>query len=489
MQEILIGIDVGTSALKAIAVRADTGAVAASASREYPLYTDRPRWAEQDGEDFARAANDALSELATKLDPKSVRAVGLTGQMHSAMLLDSSRALVRRAMLWCDTRTDEECRTITASIGLAGLRRTVKNLALEGFTLPKLLWLRAHEPKSFERIRTVVMPKDFVGFRLTGELQTDVSDASGTLLFDPEARTWSGEMIFSMSLDRSWFPPAEESATVLGALQHPAFPRVPVIRGGADNAVGAVGLGVVRAGRAMASIGTSGVVLTHTDRLLVDPEMRLHAFCASVPQRAYLMGSMLSAGGALRWFRDVVAKKPYEEISALAATAPRGAGGVLFLPYLMGERTPHNDALARAAFVGMTAQTTDGHLARAVLEGISFGLADSLALMRALDLDVRELRLAGGGAKSAPWRRILADVFGAEVVITNSTEGPAFGAAILAGVGAKVFGSVEEAADALVRVTDRTSPDPNATKEYADLHAQFRGLYGDLRSRFRELPR
>jgi xylulokinase len=354
--------------------------------------------------------------------------------------------------------------------------------------------LRAHEPDVFARVRKVVMPKDWVGYRLTGELATDVSDASGTLAFDPAARAWSREMLDAMGIDGALFPEARESIVPLGVLASEAARRAGmpagtiVVRGGADNAAAAVGLGVVREGRAMASIGTSGVVLAHTDALHTDDALRLHAFSASVPDASYSMGVMLSAGGALRWYRDTMcpgsANRSYEELTALAALAKPGAGGVVFLPYLMGERTPHNDASARAAFVGMSASTSEADLARAVLEGVAFGLADSLALMHTRPT---ELRATGGGARSAVWRQLIADVLDVSVATTTSTEGPAFGAALLAGVGVNVWDSVNEGADALVTVVDRAPPDPSRAALYREIHAVYRALYEDLRPRLRAL--
>lgn len=489
--DILLGLDVGTSGLKGVAVRASDGHVLATALREYPLYTPAPGHAEQDGEDFSRAALEVLKELASRLgdDARAVRAVGLSGQMHSAMLLDEKNQLVRRAILWCDTRTTEECRAITRALGTEGLGRTVRNLALEGFTLPKLLWVRAHEPEVFAEVRRVVMPKDHVAFTLTGALGTEVSDASGTLAFDPKERRWSSEILTAVEIDASLFPEARESQDVVGGLTRAVSEATglregtPVVAGAADNAAAAVGLGVVRAGRGMVSIGTSGVVLAHTDVLRIDPQLRLHSFCAAVRGGTYAMGVMLSAGGALRWYRDTVAKRPYELITAEAEASPRGAGGVIFLPYLMGERTPHNDANARGAFVGLSASTSERDLSRAVLEGITFGLADSLDLMRGVDAGMvpRELRVTGGGARSAMWRQLLADVFDAEVAVTSSTEGAAFGAAVLAGAGAGVFAGVADAADALVRVTERVSPNAESVAHYRGAHAAYQSLYGALK--------
>jgi xylulokinase len=435
-----------------------------------------------------------------------VRAVGLTGQMHTAVLLDVARRPVRPAILWCDTRTSAECAAIRERLGDEGLRRTVGNRALEGFTLPKLLWLRAHEPDAHALTDKVLMPKDWAGWLLTGEIGADVSDASGTLAFDPGARRWSDEVLGAFDVPDSLWPATGDSASLLGRLSSSmaavtGLPvGVPVARGAADNAAGAVGLGVVRAGRAMASIGTSGVVLAHADRYAVEPEMRLHTFCHGVPGAYYAMGVMLAAGGALRWYRDVLGDgerlaaelrgvDPYEIITDTASTARLGAGGVVFLPYLMGERTPHADAFARGAFVGLGARTTKAEMSRAVLEGITFGLCDSLDLLRSTGARPDEIRLTGGGARSRFWRQMMADVFDVPIALTTSTEGPAFGAALLGGVAAGVFDGVEEAADALVHRTAKVDPDPASAARYRDVHAVYRALYGDLRARFRELAR
>jgi xylulokinase len=503
---LLVGLDVGTSGLKAIAVDAESGAVVASASSELTLSTPRPGWAEQEPEDFETGAFVVLRELSKALGKRagSVRGIGLTGQMHSAVLLDESLQVIRPAILWCDGRTTAECEAITAAMGHEGLRRTVGNRALEGFTLPKLLWVRKHEPEAWARVRHVLMPKDLVGLRLTGEIGGDVSDASGTLAFEPGARVWSDEVLRALDVPRAIFPPVGESEEARGALSAAAAEvtgftaGIPVVRGAADNAAGAVGLGVVRPGRAMVSVGTSGVVLAHASEHAVDPEMRLHSFCHAVPGHHMLMGVMLSAGGALRWYRDVLCDgermaaqlrgaDPYEIITEAASTSAEGARGLIFLPYLMGERTPHADAGARAALIGASASTTKADISRAVLEGITFGLADSLDLVRQLGGRVDDIRLTGGGARSPFWRQLMADVFDAEVAVTTSTEGPAFGAAILAGVAAGAFSSVEEACDALVHVTTRVQPDPTRAARYRDVHAVYRGLYEALRPSTRAL--
>ena len=495
----LVGLDVGTSGLKGIAVDPEDGAVVASTLHDYPMTRPEPGWAEQDGADYERAALAALASLGQALGKRArdVVAIGLSGQMHTSMLLGEDGSLVRRAILWCDGRTTAACRTITDRLGTEGLAATVGNAALEGFTLPKLVWLAAHEPEVLEATRWVVMPKDLVAERLTGEIGTEVSDASGTLAFEPRQKRFSTAVLEAVGIDPGLFPEAGESCSVAGTLRDAiadasGLPRgIPVARGAADNAAGAVGLGVVRPGLGMASIGTSGVVLAPTASFEVDPELRLHSFCHAVPDRFYLMGVMLAAGEALKWYRDVLrgGAAGYDEITAEAASAPIGSGGVVFLPYLMGERTPHNDASARAAFVGITGRSTRADLSRAVLEGISLGLADSLKLMREVPNAprVHELRLSGGGARSEMWRQLLADVLGMSVATTRCTEGPALGAAMLGAVAAGVFASVEDAADAIVTVAERRDPDDRAHAAYGPVHAAYRDLYGDLRARFADL--
>lgn len=507
---LFIGIDVGTTAAKALVVDTERGAVVASASASYGMETPAPGWAEQDPEDYVEAALSALRELTVRLGARvrEVRGVGLTGQMHTAVLLDGDRTIVRRAILWCDGRTSEQCRAIERTVGHDGLARMVGNGALEGFTLPKLLWLREHEPESYARVAHVVMPKDYVAMHLTGRLVTDVSDASGTLAFDPGAREFSAEILGALGVDRGLFPAAGESSAPIGTItaavaEETGLPAdTLVVHGAADNAAAAVGLGVVRAGRAMVSLGTSGVVLAHADDYHVDPQMRLHSFAHAVPGRYYQMGVMLAAGGALRWYRDTLCDgeslaaelrgaDPYDIILEAAQTSHEGANGVVFLPYLMGERTPHSDADARAALVGMSASTTKADVSRAVVEGITFGLADSLDLVGSLPVAgaVTELRLSGGGAKSPLWRQLMADVFGVEVAVTTSTEGPAFGAALLAAVGAGTYGSVEEAADALVHVVSRSRPDPVAHSRYAEVRQIYGALYPALREAMHRLAR
>ncbi|MBM3263505.1 MAG: xylulokinase [candidate division Zixibacteria bacterium] len=501
----LVGIDVGTSGVKTILAN-ERGAVVTRAFKEVPLYTPHPNWAEQDPEDWWRGTVDTLRQAiaSSGVDPAAIAGIGLSGQMHSAVLLDENSRVLRPAILWCDTRTTEQCRWITHTAGEQHLVDWVSNPALEGFTAPKLIWVRDHEPETFDRVRQVLLPKDYIRFRMTGAYAMEVSDAAGTLLFDVRNRRWSHELMTALGLPEYIMPPVYESTDVCGTVTKELadatglLPGTPVVGGGADNTCGAVGTGIVKPGRVLASIGTSGVIFAHTDDVWVDPGLRVHTFCHSVPHRWYLMGVMLFAGGSFRWVRDtfgeleasvsrLIDSDPYELLTAEADQAPVGSEGLIFLPYLMGERTPHKDANAKGAFVGLTGRHTKQHIVRSVMEGITFAMRDSIEIMRELGLSVAEVRTTGGGARSALWRQIQADVYGAEVATINAEEGPAFGAALLAGVGVGLYPSVETAADDIVRVVSRTEPDPEAMKRYEDFYHVFRSLYPALKPGFDRL--
>jgi xylulokinase len=514
MSAILVGIDVGTSGLKALALEAESGRVVASAERPYPLSTPATGWSEQEADDWVEALVAALGELSRALGKRAswVTSIGLTGQMHTALMLDEQHRPLRPAMLWNDTRTRAECVEIVERVGLRTLGAEVRNRPLEGFTLPKLMWLKKHEPDVLSRARHVLLPKDFVGLVLTGELGTEPSDASGTLAFDPERRHYSEAVLRACGVPRGLFADVGESASLLGSLREELATRVglrpglPVARGAADNAAAAVGLGVTAPGRAMVSIGTSGVVLAPVSSLPSGASTvasGLHAFCHAHPERSYLMGVMLSAGGALRWYRDVLCDgerigaelrgaDPYEIITEAASTSRPGAGGLVFLPYLAGERTPHADPDARGALVGLSLRSTKADVSRAVLEGITFGFADLLELVALGTPDGEqpdELRVTGGGAKSAFWRGLMADVLGAPVVTTSSTEGAAFGAALLGGVATGAFDDVDQAAACTVRATGERAPDPSTSQRYAELRAAYRSLYPALSPAFSTLAR
>jgi xylulokinase len=468
---VLVGLDVGTTGVKAIALSPD-GTVLARAEREYPLSTPRPGWAEQDPEDWWRASEAALAGLGVA----EIAGIGLSGQMHGLVALDAADRVLRPAILWNDGRTGAECAEIEERVGLERLIALTGNRALAGFTAPKLLWLRRHEPEVFAQIRHVLLPKDYVRLRLTGERATDVADASGTLLFDVARRRWSEEVLDALELPAVWLPAAHESPAVSGSTRD----GVPVAAGAGDQAAGALGVGVDRPGPVSVVLGTSGVVFAALPAFAADPQARVHAFCHAVPGGWHAMGVMLSAAGSLRWLRDI-AGGSYEELTAEAGRWPAGTEGLLFAPYLAGERTPHADPEARGAFAGLTLRHDRGALARAVLEGVAFGLRDSLELLRELGVRPQAGRASGGGARSALWLKIVASVLGLPLELTAAEEGAAFGAALLGGVAADVFADVHEAVEACVSVRATVEPDPAWQDAYEAAYPRFRSLYPALR--------
>jgi xylulokinase len=452
----LIGIDVGTTGVKAVRI-SETGEVLSRAEEEYPLSIPQPGWAEQDPEDWWRATQRTF---ATEEGP-----LGLTGQMHGLVLLDAAGSLLRPAILWNDQRTGAECAEIEETIGRARLIELTGNRALPGFTAPKLLWVRKHEPKVWERVAHVLLPKDYVRFRLTGERGIDAAEASGTLLFDVARREWSREVCDALEIPLEWLPPVGESTEVGGA---------------GDQQAGALGVGVVEPGPLSVVLGTSGVVFSALDGYRADPQARLHVFCHAVPDTWEAMGVMLSAAGSLRWLRDVVSGS-YDELVAEAERWPVGTEGLTFLPYLQGERTPHADPDARGAFVGLSLLHDRGALVRAVLEGVAYGLRDSLELLRGLGVDPTVGRVSGGGARSGLWLRIVASVLGIPLERTAVEEGAAYGAALLGGVAAGTFADAHEAVAACVRVRDSVEPDPDWQRVYEEGYRRFRSLYPALR--------
>jgi xylulokinase len=480
----LVGLDVGTTGVKALALSPD-GDVLATATHAYPLSTPQPGWAEQDPEDWWRAAEAALAEVSAGRD---VAGIGLSGQMHGLVVLDGAGDLIRPAILWNDQRTVRECAEIEERVGLDRLIALTGNRALTGFTAPKLLWLRRHEPDAYTRIGRVLLPKDYVRLRLTGEWAIDAADASGTLLLDVARRDWSGEVLDALELPAAWLPAVLESPEPAGAVGGRKRARddvslggsagAPVAAGAGDQAAAAVGVGATRPGTLSVVLGTSGVVLAPLQAYAHDAEARVHAFCHAVPGTWQAMGVMLSAAGSLRWLRDVVAPDvPFDRLVEEAKAWGPGAEGLLFLPYLAGERTPHADPDARGAFVGLELRHDRGALVRAVLEGVAFGLRDSLDLLRELGVETRVARASGGGARSRAWLRIVASVLGLPLELTESEEGSAFGAALLGGVAGGVFADVAEAVEACVRVTDTIEPDPAQLDVYAELHARYQALY------------
>jgi xylulokinase len=454
----LIGLDVGTSGVKGIAISHD-GELLASATEEYSLSTPHPGWAEQDPEDWWRAAVACLARL-----PEGE--VGFSGQMHGLVVLDENGAVLRPAILWNDQRTEEQCAEIETRVGLDRLIALTGNRALTGFTAPKLLWLREHEPETYARIRHVLLPKDYVRYRLTGQQAIDVADASGTLLFDVAGRRWSREVCDALEIPLEWLPEVFESTAIAGA---------------GDQAAAALGVGIIEPGLVSVVLGTSGVVFAVLPAYAPDEEARVHVFCHAAPGTWHAMGVMLSAAGSFAWLRSVVGAE-YATLDSEAAGWEPGVEGLQYAPYLAGERTPHADAAARGAFTGLSLRHDRGALARATLEGVAYGLRDSLELLAHLGVRARAGRISGGGSRSALWTRIVASVLGLPLERTESEEGSAFGAALLAGVRARVFADIEEAVARCVRVRDRIEPDAEWQSDYDAGYARYRLLYPTLQA-------
>ncbi len=511
----LIGIDVGTSSLKVV-IASERGEIVAVATSEYPVSRPRPGWSEQDPELWWRAACEAIARALTEGSVRSadIRAIGLSGQMHGSVFLDRSivssggRAggAIRPALLWNDQRTAAECARIeTIAGGRRALVELVGNAALTGFSLPKIMWVQRHEPKHAAAIASFMLPKDYIGFRLTGVCATDVGDASGTLLLDPETRAWSAKALELFGIDAAILPTLHESGQVIGiisdwASEASGLPAgTPVVAGSGDNQAGAIGAGIVGPGQVLATLGTSGVIYAHADRPRRDVGQepatsgRLHTMCAADGAKDRighwsLTGCMLSAAGSLQWARETIAPDlSFETLIEEAASAEPGSRGLLFMPHLTGERCPYSDPDARGAWIGLTARHTRAHLFRAVIEGVTFTMAQILDLVRCAGVEVRTVRLGGGGARSAFWRQLQADLYGVPVSTTNTEQGPAYGAALLAGVGVGVWKSVDEAARACVREVDRIEPDSKRAQSYSPAREAFAGLHAGLQSTFRTL--
>lgn len=495
----LLGIDVGTSGVKVVLIDA-AGTVIGSVTAEYPLSTPQPLWSEQNPEDWWQGTRRALARIAREcdVDPAGIAGLGLTGQMHGAVFLDQNDQVIRPAMLWNDGRTAAQCAEITELVGEARLLQIAGNPALTGFQAPKVLWLREHEPEAYRRMACLLLPKDYIRFQLTGARASDVSDAAGTLLLDLAARDWSDEILAALAIPRAWLPQVYEGPEVTGRLRDElaaelGLPRgLPVVAGGGDNAAAAVGNGVIREGSITSSIGTSGVLFAHSDTIRLDPQGRLHTFCHAVPDAYHLMAVTLAAGGSLRWLRDTLAgpgvhEGGYDALAEEAAAVPPGSEGLIFLPYLSGERTPHRDPLARGGFIGLTTRHGRGHLVRAVMEGVTYSLRDGLEIMRGMGLDVGEVRVTGGGARSPLWRQMQADVFGTPITRMRAEEGPAFGAALLAGVGAGIYADTAAAVAATVATAGTIEPDLAAMRAYDAGYAIYRTLYDVLKPTFEVL--
>lgn len=503
---VYLGIDIGTSGTKTLAVNSK-GKILSQATATYPCHHPKPLWSEQDPDDWWQATVKTVRAVVkkAKLKPADVRAIGLSGQMHGSVFLDKKNQVVRRALLWNDQRTAAECEEITTRAGgRKALIKLVANPALTGFTAPKILWLRNHEPRNFAKVAKILLPKDDVRRRLTGEFATEVSDASGMLLLDVVKRQWSKPLLSKLELDANLFAKCFESEEVTGKLTPESAKLLGltteciVVGGAGDCAAGAVGNGIVRKGVLSTSIGTSGVVFVHSDTPQVDPEGRLHTFCHAVHGKWHMMGVTLSAGGSLQWFRNAlcetvaaVARKSkvdvYDVLTEEAAVTPAGAEGLLFLPYLAGERTPHADPFARGAFVGLTLKHTRGHLVRSVMEGVTYSLRDCLSIIEEQGVAVKLIRASGGGARSAFWRQMQADVLGKTVVRMAADEGPAYGVALLAAVGAGEFQDVVEACDATVKTAGETKSRLKVKSVYDAAFPVYQQLYRSLREDFRAI--
>lgn len=485
----MLGLDIGTSGAKAVVVR-DDGEVIATGTADYPISHPHPLWSEQEPADWWAGAQAALKTAldASGTSPDDVAGLGLTGQMHGAVFLDAADAVIRPAMLWNDGRTAIQCDEIEARVGLERLLAIAGNPALEGFQAPKILWLREHEPEAYARVRRVLLPKDYIRLLLTGDAATDASDASGTLLLDLANRDWSDEILTALEIPRDWLPKVYEGPQVTGTLRDDVAaalglsPGLPVVAGGGDNAAAAVGTGIVREGFVSSSVGTSGVIFAHTDTFIPDPSGRLHAFCHAVPGKYHLMGVTLAAGGSMQWWRETLDDgSSFDDLATAAAAVPPGAEGLLFLPYLSSERTPHRDPLARGTFFGLTTRHTKAHMTRALMEGVVFSLRESVDIMRELGIAMDHARATGGGARGALWRELQADIYRMPVARTTTEEGPAYGAALLAGVGAGIYPDVEAASAKVALASERHEPDEARAVRYDAMFALYRDLYAATR--------
>ena len=496
----LLGIDISTTGAKAVLINTQ-GQMLHASSNTYPISTPRPLWSEQNPEDWWMAAEASIKDVLSKsgIEPGKIKSIGLTGQMHGLVLLDAQDNVLRPAILWNDQRTADACDTLSQKIGLEQLINITGNPALTGFTAPKLLWVRKHEPEIYQRIAHILLPKDYIRFKLSGDTAVDCADASGTSLFDITQRSWSQEILSILEIEPKWLPSVYEGTEVTGVVSSKGAKltglqaETPIVGGGGDQAAQAVGVGAVTPGIVAITLGTSGVVFAPTSAPVIDPQGRLHAMCHSLPpgedQGWHLMGVMLSAGGSLKWLRDTFAPDlDYAKFTEPAGEIQPGSEGLIFLPYLTGERTPHPDPFARGCFVGLTPRHQIAHMTRAVLEGVGFGLRDNMQLLKQTGLNkIRQVRLSGGGAQSHIWRQILSDILDVEIITVNATEGASYGAALLAGVGVGVWTNVKEACQATVQTLTRTKPINENIPVYDSYYEDYRKLYPSLKDTFKSL--
>jgi xylulokinase len=503
----LLGVDIGTSGTKTVLFD-ELGNARASDLQEYPLYQPKNGWAEQDPDDWWMATYVSIKNVLAKsgVSPEDVKGVGLSGQMHGLVMLDKENKVLRKSIIWCDQRSAAECEQITQLIGAKRLIEITANPALTGFTASKIMWVKNHEPEVFDKAEKILLPKDYVRYKLTGEFATEVSDASGMQLLDVPNRCWSDEVLQKLGLNKSMLGKVYESQEITGTIHQRAAELTglkagtPVVGGGGDQAAGAVGNGIVKPGVISSTIGTSGVVFAYTDKVSIDPLGRVHTFCHAVPNTWHIMGVTQGAGLSLQWFRNNFCREeistaslmgvdPYYLMDKAAEKVEAGSNGLLYLPYLMGERTPHLDPDCRGVFFGLSAKHTKKEVLRSVMEGVVYSLRDCLEIIKELGVDVSQVRASGGGGKSPLWRQMQADVFGSEICTINASEGPAFGVAILAGVGAGVYKSVPEACEATIQVKTRQQADQAVTAKYNEYYKLYKNLYQSLKQDFKTLAK
>jgi len=501
----LLGIDIGTSGTRCIVIDG-SGNIIGSAIKEYPLNTPKPGWAEQDPMDWYDATISTIKQVLeeNKISGADIKAIGLSGQMHGSVFLDKNNNVIRPAILWCDQRTEPQCREIYDVFGYENFIRLSYNRALPGFTSPKIMWLSENEPENYVKVSKILLPKDYVRFMMSGTYATEVSDASGMLLMDIKKRTWSNEILEGLKINRSFLPDIYESPEISSRLDEKTakltglLKGTPIAGGGGDNAAGNVGSGIIKQGLISDSIGTSGVVFAHSDKPVYDHQGRLHSFCHAVPGKWHLMGVTLAAAGSQKWYYDVFGPsndiekerpdlKKYKLLDAQAQKVKPGSEGLIFLPYLTGERTPYADAYARGVFFGMSYMHTRDHFVRAIMEGVAFSQLDCLNLMRELGINSEKIILIGGGSRSKIWREIICDVFESPIITLKNEEGPAFGAALLSGVGCGIYKSVEDAVEKAVKQSSEAKPDPGNFKTYRKTYDIYKSLYASLKGDFKKL--
>jgi xylulokinase len=497
--EYLLGLDIGTSGVKALLISVE-GKIVSNKTESYPLLTPHSGWAEQSPYDWWEATVKVIRKTISDIliDSNQIKGISLSGQMHSSVFLNEKMEVIRPAILWSDTRTSKQCKEIYAKAGgLDQLIHYVSNPALEGFTAPKILWLKENEPENYQKVKHILLPKDYIRYRLTNELFTEVSDAAGTLLFEVIKKRWSASLLEKLEIDQDFLPPVLNSFDLAGRItkniaeQSGLKFKTPVVAGGADNACGAVGSGIIQEGRVMVSIGSSGVVLAQTNNPQADQEGRIHLFNHACPDSWYMMGVTLSAGMSYEWLEKKLFNHSldYTKLDQLAEEIKPGSEGLIFLPYLYGERTPHADANARGVYFGISGKHDQRHFIRSVLEGVTFALKDSLELIKDKGVMIKEIRAIGGGAKSRIWQQILADILGEEINLLNVEEGPAFGAALIAGVGVGVYDSFAEAVNRIIKVKKIVVPGIQNAQRYNQYYQLYKKLYYSLKEDFKELKK